>query len=124
MKVLKIDVLNKNIHKSSETIDVGMGAQLRISKFRRSSDFKGSSLRNFYQEAVLFLSSVTSHMVEKCPLKHIIIRCCSSINPNRLAIRDESEVSKLKFSKMLEKLTSLGQVTPYCSRTPRKVPLL
>ncbi|XP_057291926.1 uncharacterized protein LOC130614515 [Hydractinia symbiolongicarpus] len=112
MKLLKIDVSDKNIHKPSETIDVGMGAQLHISQFRRSGDFKGSSFRNFHQETVLFLSSVTSHMIEKCPLKHMIIRCCSSINPNRLAIRDEREVLKLRFSKMLEKLTFLGQVTP------------
>ncbi|XP_057315039.1 uncharacterized protein LOC130656228 [Hydractinia symbiolongicarpus] len=104
MKLLKIDVSDKNIHKPSETIDVGMGAQLHISQFWRSSDFKGSSLRNFHQETVLLLSSVTSHMVEKCPLRHMIIRCCSSINLNRLAIRDEREVSKLRFSKMLEKL--------------------
>jgi len=33
------------------------------------------------------------------------------MSPNSLAVNDENDVSKLKFVKMLERLTSLNQIT-------------
>jgi len=49
---LKIDVSNKNIHKPAETIDVGMGAQLNISKFKKVEVIKKAFLRRSYSVLV------------------------------------------------------------------------
>ena len=41
LKLLKIDPLNKNIHKPSDTLDVGMGANLHLSTSKKSEKYKG-----------------------------------------------------------------------------------
>ena len=56
------------------------------------------------------LSNITAHMIEKCPLKHGIVRCVSCSNPNTLVLSAMNESSKLEFSKMLVKLTALKQI--------------
>ena len=50
-------------------------------------------------------------MIERCPLKHLVVRCSSCLNPNSLAISDKNASSKLRFSKMVEKLASLNQIS-------------
>ena len=50
-------------------------------------------------------------MIEKCPLKHQIVRCASCSNPNALTLNAKNESSNLKFSKMLVKLTALNQIS-------------
>ena len=111
LKLLKIDPFSKDVHKPLESIDVGTGAKLRVVAYKRSSSYKSGVLHNFYKGVVLFLSNLTAHMIEKCPLKHLAVRCSSCLNPNSLAISDKNESSKLKFSKMVEKLVSLNQIS-------------
>ena len=111
LKLLKIDPFNKDVHKSLESIDVETGTKLRVVTYKRSSSYKSGVLHNFYKRLVLFLSNLTAHMIEKCPLKHLVVRCSSCLNPNSLAIRDKNESSKLKFSKIVEKLASLNQIS-------------
>ena len=47
MKLLKIDSLNKNIHKHPDTLDVGMGGNLNLSTYKKSEKYKGSLVQNF-----------------------------------------------------------------------------
>ena len=49
--------------------------------------------------------------MEKCPLKNQLIRCASCLDPTKLAINDLNSASKSKFSKMVEKLTVLHQIS-------------
>ena len=107
LKLLKIDSLNKNIHKPLDALDVGMGAKLHLSTYKKSEKYKGSLVLNFHKGVILLLSNITSDMIEKCPLKHQIVRCTNFLNPNTLALSAKNESSKLKFSKMLVKLTAL-----------------
>ena len=73
LKLLKIDPFNKDVHKSLESIDVGTGAKLRVVAYKRSSSYKSGVLYNFYKGVVLFLSNLTAHIIEKCPLKHLVV---------------------------------------------------
>ena len=111
LKLLKLDPLDKSIQKPATSLEIGMGAKLHIATYKQSSNFKESYLTNFYKGVVLFLSNLTAHMVEKCPLKHLIIRCSSCLSPNTLAISDRNDSTKAKFSKLLEKLTALNQIS-------------
>ena len=79
LKLLKIDPLNKNIHKSLDAFDVGMGANLHLSSYKKSEKCKGGLVLNFLKGVILFLSDVTAHMIEKCSLKHQIDRCASCL---------------------------------------------
>ena len=57
------------------------------------------------------LFNITTHMIEKRPLKHQIVRYASWLKPNALVLSAENKSSKLKFSKMLVKLTALNQIS-------------
>ena len=57
------------------------------------------------------LSQLTSHMLLKSPLKYPLVRYAASMNPSIFVLRNKSELSKLRFSKMLEKLVSLDRIT-------------
>ena len=78
LKLLKIDPLSNNIHKPPDALDVGMGANLHLSTYKQSEKYKGSLVLNFHKGVILLLSNITAHMIEKCPLKHHIVRCASS----------------------------------------------
>ena len=78
---------------------------------KAKNKYKGSLVLNFHKGVILLLSNVTAHMIEKCPLKHQIVRSASCLNPNTLALSAKNESSKLKFSKMLGKLTALKQIS-------------
>ena len=92
-------------------IDVSIGAQLRITKYKKGSNCKGIAVKEFYKGAIHLLSNIVKQILEKCPLKYQLLRCSSCMNPNILAVNDCNDASKLKFSKMVEKLTSLNQIT-------------
>ena len=40
LKLLKIDPLNKNIHQPPDALDVGMGANLHLSTYKKSEKYK------------------------------------------------------------------------------------
>ena len=46
LKLLKIDSLNKNIHKHPDALDVGMGGNLNLSTYKKSEKCKGSLVQN------------------------------------------------------------------------------
>ena len=111
LKMLKIDTFNRNIYKPLESIELDMASKLLVSKYKKSPNFKDSNLRNFYKGVRIFLSTFTSHMIEKCPLKHLIVRCASCLNPNILSVTSNNDVSKIKFNKIFEKLVAMNQIT-------------
>ena len=111
-KLLKIDVSNKNVHKPLESIDVGTASKLLVSKYKKSSsESKDSKIHKFFKGVCAFLASLTAHMIEKCPLKHLIVRCASCLNPSAMSVVSGKEVTVTKFNKMVEKLVSLNQIT-------------
>ena len=61
-------------------------------------------LEKFCKDVCQFLSALTIHMIEKCPLKHLIICCSSCLNPDAVAVTSQLDVSKVKFRKILENL--------------------
>ena len=108
--MLKLDPLDKNFHKPCDSIDVRADAKLHVTKYKQRKSCK-TAVKQFYDGAVCLLPNVVKHMMEKCPLKYQPVRCASCLNPNKLAIHDLSDSTKMKFSKMVEKLTALNQIT-------------
>ena len=47
IKLLKIDVTNKNLYKPGENIYIRMGAKLYVSTYKRSPKVKESTLKSF-----------------------------------------------------------------------------
>ena len=109
---MKLDPCDKKIHKPVDTIDVSIGAQLHITKYKKASNYKGIAVKEFYKGAIHLLSNIVKHILEKCPLKYQLVRCSSCMNPNILAVNDCNDASKLKFSKIFEvfSINSLSKV--------------
>ena len=111
LKLLKINPLDKDIQKPPEMIEIGTGAKLLVLAYKKKPNHKSGLIHTFYKGAILFLSNLASHFIQKCPLKYVIVRSSACLNPNTLAISDKHEAAKQRFGKMVEKLTSLKQIT-------------
>ena len=111
LKLLQIDVSDVSINKPGSSIDIGVGAKLKVLEYKNSSMFKESTLRQFYKGVCLFLSGATMHMMHKSPIKLLIIRCANSLDTTLLVKAEEEESCKVKFAKLVEmnlKINSAG----------------
>ena len=88
-----------------------MGANLYVSNYKKSSNFKQSVLQEFYKGAHLVLSYLLSHMMGKSPLKHIFACVTTSLSPTFLVNKSKKQLSILMFSKLLEKLAGTTDIS-------------
>ena len=108
LKLMRIDTDDVNLHKPYDLIQIGTAAKLHVADYKKSTEFKESTLRRFYKEVCMLLASLTSHFMEKSPLKHLTVCCSSCFNPIVLADTNKHKVSKKQFSKVMEKLVATG----------------
>ena len=111
IKLLKIHVNDKALYKSGDCTDVSMAAKIHVSNYKQEPGFENSVLINFWKGVHVGLSQLTSHMLLKSPLKYPLVRYTTSMNPSVIVLRNKTELSKLRFCKLLEKLVSLNQIT-------------
>ena len=109
LKLMKIVTNDVNLHKPYDLIQIGTAAKLHVANYKKNTDFKESTLQGFYKKACM-LASLTSHFMEKSPLKRLIVRCSSCFNPVVLADTNKHEVSKKQFDKVMEKLFATCRV--------------
>ena len=69
---LEAGYLRKNIRKPNRLIDIGIAAKIICYIVGKSQSVEEAKLYKFYQGVLQFFSVLTSHMIEKCLLKHII----------------------------------------------------
>ena len=92
IKLLKIDVMDKNLYKPGENIDIWMGAELYFSTYKRSPKFKESTLKSFLDGLSRTLSGLVEHMLGKSPLAHFFTRLTGAINLNIIVIKSNGFV--------------------------------
>ena len=63
-KLMKSDTNDVNLHKSYDLIQICTAAKLHVANYKKSTDFKESTLRRFYKEVCMLLASLTSHFME------------------------------------------------------------
>ena len=56
----------------------------------------------------MLVATLTSHFMEKSPLKQLIVRCLFCFNPIVLAGTNKHEASRKQFGKVMEKLLAAG----------------
>ena len=110
LKLMKIVTNDVNLHKPYDLIQIGTAAKLHVANYKKNTDFKESTLQGFYKKVYMLVASLTSHFMEKSPLKHLIVRCSSCFNPVVLADTNKHEVSKKQFDKVMEKLFATCRV--------------
>ena len=55
LKLMKIDTNDVNLHKPYELIQMGTAAKLHVANYKKSTDFKESTLRGFYKKSACCL---------------------------------------------------------------------
>ena len=111
VKLMNIDVHDKAIYRSGDALDIGIAAKLAVSGYKQSVHFKMSVLLKFWDGVYAGLSALTSHMMEKSPLKYPLVRYVTSMNPNLIVQRSKSEIARSRFCKLLEKLAKTKHIT-------------
>ena len=101
---MKIDTNDVNLHKPYEFIQIGAAAKLHVANCKKSTDFKELTLRRFYKEVCMLLTSLMSHFMEKSPLKDLVVGCLSYFNRIFLADTNKHEVSKKQYGKRYGKI--------------------
>ena len=76
LKFIKLDVTDRAIFK--QAVDVGMGAALHISTYKKSPSVKQHKVTQFYTDAQKLLSAIMAHMLEKSPLEYPLARYAAS----------------------------------------------
>ena len=102
---------DKNLYKSGENIDIGMGAKLYVSTYKRSPKFKESTLNSFLDSVRRTLSGFVEHMLEKSPLTNSFTRFAGAISPNITTIKSNMGSCEAKMAKLLLKLVSQERVS-------------
>ena len=111
LKLTKIDVSDASLYKPSEHIDVGSGASLRTSTYKKSPEFKANRLKDFHVECRKVLVAIIKHMLEKSPLKSAFMRFTKALNPYHLAEKSKEDSNVQLFSKMVLKLVETERLT-------------
>ena len=55
LKLMKIDTNDVNLHKPYDLIQIGTAAKLDVVSYKKSTDFKQSTLPRFYKEVCILL---------------------------------------------------------------------
>ncbi|KAJ8403281.1 hypothetical protein AAFF_G00354980 [Aldrovandia affinis] len=83
-KLGRLDPLEKKNHVSTEQVDLGFASQKSIKALidqKAASEFQ---ILQFKTECITFLSSLTSKLLEKCPLKYPLVRHLTCLNPHEI----------------------------------------
>ena len=74
---------------------------LHLREYKQKPNDEDSAVNKFQKEVCQFLSGLTVHMTQKCPLNYVIVLCASSLNPNVMAVRGSYEFYVSLFSKLV-----------------------
>ena len=109
VKLLKLNVTDKNIHKRD--FEFSFAIKHELCALKRDGKISDSLIYTFKMEAKNVLSTLCNHILEKSPLNSYFARCTRSLSPLYLAEAPES--SEKYFSGLLSKLVEYKQIKPF-----------
>ena len=109
VKLLKLNVTDKSIHKRDFEFNFAIKHELRALK--RDGKISDSLIYTFKMEAKNFLSTLCNDILEKSPLNSYFAWCTRSLSLLYLAEAPKS--SEKYFSGLLSKLVEYKQIKPY-----------
>ena len=104
--LLKIDFFKEENLTNVKEIGVGFAVKTVVKNLQKSETIKISELQllEFYHGCRIFLQSVVSKLVERCPLKYLMVRYLTALNPKDIA--KDQEAAQDNFDKLIGKLLS------------------
>ena len=108
--LLKIEVTDKKNQVGIDSVDLGFAIRHDLVLLRKTGKLSDVQLRNFRSGALLFLENLCSHIMEKCPLKYLFVRCASCLSPKSM-VDNCQEINEKLFDKMLMKLVNAKRIS-------------
>lgn len=97
-QLVKIDVKQKNVHRSYKEVDIGVAAKWAITVSKMSD----REILQFRMQCIDFLVAMSSKLMEKSPLRYTLTRAISCLVPQTLQnCRSLSEARMDKLTEIL-----------------------
>jgi hypothetical protein len=109
-EMAKLDFKDVNNQKPTHLVDLGFAVNHEIQLLKGSKKITDSQILKFKKEAVGFLATLCTHLMEKSPVKSFFARCLRCLSPNYIA--ECSETCEKLFDRILSKLVSYKLITP------------
>ena len=104
-----------SLHKRPGDVDPGIGVKLQLLILRKNGKINENQVLNFKRDVVSFLSKICTHLAEKSPIKHSLLRNSRCFIPTLLVENPES--SEARFLHVLENLVTAQQITWICRKS-------
>ena len=109
LEMAKLDSNNVNDQKPSHLVNLGFSFNHEIQLSKISKEITDSQILKFNKEAVEFLATSCTHLMEKNPVKSFFARCLCCLSPNYTG--ECSKTCEKLLNKVLSKLTSCKVIT-------------
>ena len=108
-KLTRINVDDSQNHLAANHVEIGLGAKNAIRQAEVNKSVSSSQIQELRQQCITFLSKLTGKLLERSPLKYVIVRSLVSLNPCYIANSPENAVTR--FGLILDKLHSSNWLT-------------
>jgi phosphatidate phosphatase APP1 len=95
-QLVKIDVKQKDVHRSYKEVDIGVAAKRAITVSKMSD----REILQFRMQCIDFLVAMSSKLMEKSPLRYTLTRAISCLVPQTL--QNCRSVSEARMDKLTE----------------------
>ena len=109
-EIAKLDFKNVNNQKPAHLVDLGFAVNHEIQLLKSSKSITDSQILKFKKEAVGFLATLCTHLMDKSPMKSFFAKCLHCLSPNYIG--ECSETCEKLLDKVLSKLVSYNVIAP------------
>lgn len=108
LKLASIDISSEDNCKSAKLIDVGIATKRELENLRREEKATQKEILEFRIQCKTFLVKSVEKMLDKCPLKYLLVRCMRCLDPCVMA--ESVTVSVKLFGRVLNCLIDAKRV--------------
>ena len=107
--LIQINPLVKNIRKNPESVDIGFAVKHKLEQIK--SSLNSLKILEFKKQAGDFLAQLLHHLLEKPPLKYVVL--CSAVCFNPMYMRNPAKKSSCESQMdiLLQKFVTLGKIS-------------
>ena len=109
-ELTKIDLHDKTIFLKSKDMNIGFAAKQSISDLKKADDVTSTQTAAYYNDAIIFITSILSKIFQRSPLGSVVVRCSSVFDPNQVAV-EGIELLECKLKRLLSHFMKLRILT-------------
>ena len=93
-KLTRVHVEDSQNDFAAKHVEIGLGAKNAIRQAEVNKSVFSSQIQELRQQCITFLSKLTGKLLERSPLKYVIVRSLVSLNPCYIANSPENAVTR------------------------------